>query len=92
MTTKCKINPKAQIRAEVEEKIKRDINPSLWRSSSCAVSFDSIQNHNTSYIIKLVVECDGSIPAESYEHARRLEWHLRDELTLPGLLVSITKL
>ena len=92
MLNNCKENPRAQIRAEVEEKIKRNINPSLWRSSSCAVSFDSIQNHNTSYIIKLIVECDGTIPAESYKHARRLEWYLRDELTLPGLLVSITKL
>lgn len=92
MLNNCKGNPQAQIRAEVEEKIKRNINPSLWRSSSCAVSFDSIQNHNTSYIIKLIVECDGTIPAELYKHASRLEWYLRDELTLPGLLVSVTKL
>jgi len=92
MTNNSERNPKAQIRAEVEEKIKHDINPSLWRSSSCAVSFSSIRDHKTSYIIELIVECDGNIPAESYEHARQLEWHLRDELTLPGLLVSITKM
>jgi len=84
-------NPLEHIRSEVEEIISHDINPSLWHSSGCAISFGDIRAHGTSYRVHLVIECEDEIPPSVHAHARQLEWHLRDELTLPGLLVEIIK-
>ena len=77
---------------ELEERVNNilrdEINPPLWKQG-CSMEISNIYPEGTSYVILMSVDYSEEISDEVYEHARELEWFLRDELTMPGLIVEI---
>ena len=81
-------DPMITIEEEVLRVLEEDMNPLLWNSVGCSAELTDIQVHGSSYLVTLAFDCDDEIPTEAYDQMRELEWYLRDELTMPGLLVE----
>jgi hypothetical protein len=81
-------NQMVELEERVNNILRDEINPSLWRQG-CSMEILSIYPEGTSYVILLTVDYSEDVSDEVYEHARELEWFLRDELSMPGLVVEI---
>ena len=81
-------DPMITIEEEVTRTLEEDMNPLLWNSVGCSAELVDIQPHHDSYLVTLAFDCEDELPTEAYDQMRELEWFLRDELTLPGLLVE----
>ena len=78
----------ARLEERVNDILRDEINPSLWRQA-CSMEISDIYPEGASYVIMMTVDFNDEMSDEVYEHARELEWFLRDELTMPGLTIEI---
>jgi len=81
-------NQIVELEEKVNEMLRDEINPALWRQG-CSMEVSNIYPDGTSYVISMAVDYNEEMSDEVYEHARELEWFLRDELTMPGLVIEI---